>query len=241
MTAVRILAALALILTTTGCNQKALEEQVANCEAEKVQLQGQIEDWESRFDRESERWTEMEATITEALPRSLDEFHDEKERIVAMVPDQVKNEVEGYLNDYFTTVMRGFELLQKDNTDIKLQLQATNKVLENLGSDTRSIGYAVDEALVEERYRRDALEGQVQDVEQKLTDVIDLIVEFDQTRINCKKCPDRLTLSRKEREAISGFHQDLMADLSRLTKPADEAAVEDPLASEVEEAGTENS
>lgn len=207
---------LTALIVLSGCNQKALEEQVAACEAEKVQLQAQIEDWEKRFDRESTRWTEMESTITEALPRTLGEFHEERERIVAMVPEQVQNEVEGYLNDYFATVMKGFEFLQKDNTDIKLQLEATNKVLSNLGADTRYIGNAVDEALVEERYRRDALRSRVDAVSENLNDIIELIVEFDQTQINCKSCPERLRLNRKERETIAAFHQELMADLANL-------------------------
>lgn len=211
-----LMLAITALIFASGCNQKALEEQIAACEAEKAQLQGQVENWEERFDRESARWTEMETTVTEALPKSLNEFHEERERIVAMVPEQVQNEVEGYLNDYFATVMKGFEFLQKDNTEIKLQLETTNKVLANLGADTRYIGNAVDEALVEERYRREALRMRVDSVSENLDDVIDLIVEFDQTYINCKDCPDRLRLNRKQRETISAFHQELMADLANL-------------------------
>jgi chromosome segregation ATPase len=225
-----ILLATALILAS-GCNQKALEEQVAACEAENVQLQTQIEDWVERFDRESTRWTEMESTITEALPKALGEFHEERERIVAMVPEQVRGEVEGYLSDYFTTVMTGFEFLQKDNTDIKLQLEATNKVLSGLRTDTNSIGYAVDEALVEERYRRDALRTRVDAVSQNLNDVIELISEFDKAHINCKTCPQRLKFNRKQREAVLTFHQELMVDLANLkdapTSPLPDSATSD--------------
>jgi len=52
--------------------------------------------------------------------------------------------------------------------------------------------------------------------------VVDQVVAFDTNKINCKKCPDKLTLSRKERETITAFHQNLIASLAALQRGLNE-------------------
>ncbi len=218
-----LLAIVLLPLATTACVPKGdLEEaevQVANCQDEKAQLQAEVTAWEERFDRESSRWTDMQASITDTVPAALNEFHAERKRILEMVPEQVQSEVETYLNDYFATVMRGVEMLSKDNADIKLQLQASSMALQALGKDTRSINTKIDTTLAEERARQQAVQRRIDDVAGMLADTINEIKNFDQTRINCKTCPERLKLNRKEREALLGFHAELTSALADLQAP----------------------
>lgn len=220
----QLFAAALLWLTATACVPKSdLEEakvQVANCEDEKAQMQAEIDAWEERFDRESSRWTEMQASITDTVPAALNEFHAERKRILEMVPEQVQSEVETYLNDYFSTVMRGVEMLSEDNADIKLQLQASSMALQALGADTRSINHKIDTTLADERARQKAVQGRIDAMAGTLADTINEIKDFDQTRINCKSCPDRLKLNRKEREAVLAFHAELIAGLADLQAPA---------------------
>lgn len=207
-------------LLQAGCVSKkeleASQASLAECEDAKQRLEANVLSWEQRFDRESTRWEEMESSVREALPQALGEFHEERERIIAMVPEQVQTEVSGYLDDYFATVMKGFEILSQDNSEIKLQLQATNKALAAVGADTRSINTAIDEALAEERTKRNELDDQLAGQGEHVSELIDLVVEFDQTSINCKSCPERLRLNRRERETILAFHQELIADLAAL-------------------------
>jgi uncharacterized protein YPO0396 len=214
------LVTLTALVLGSGCVSKAeLEEaqaQLAACEEEKAQAEATVITWEARFDRESSRWTEMEASISEAVPQALNELHTERERILDLVPQQVQDEVEGYLQEYFSTVMKGFELMSDDNAEIKLELKATQKALQALGTNTRNIGTAIDEAMADEKNKREALGAQLGSHSEGLATVIEHLVEFDQTRINCKGCPDRLKLNRKEREAIVSFHQQLMSELSDL-------------------------
>lgn len=218
-----LLAMTLLLAATTACVPKGdLEEakvQVANCQDEKAQLQAEITAWEERFDRESSRWTEMQASITDTVPAALNEFHAERKRILEMVPEQVQSEVETYLNDYFATVMRGVEMLSNDNADIKLQLQASSMALEALGKDTRSINTKIDTTLAQERARQQAVQSRIDDMAGMLADTINEIKTFDQTRINCKTCPDRLKLNRKEREAVLAFHAELTSALADLQAP----------------------
>jgi hypothetical protein len=224
MRAIAIPVVLVLLTIVSGCVSKSeLEEtqtELAECVEAKAGAEADVKAWEDRYDRESGRWNELETSVSEALPKALGEFHAERERILELVPDQVQGEVSKYLEDYFSTVMKGFELLNNDNADIKLELRATQKALEVVGADARGIRTAVDEALVDERGKRDAMSGRLADLSGHLGDIVEQVVEFDQSRINCKQCPDRLTLSRKEREAILAFHAELMSDLSDLQSRA---------------------
>lgn len=204
---------LAVLLLGTGCVSKkdheALQAQLDACEAEKAQSEAAVISWEQRFDRESSRWEQMEASVSSALPRALSEFQAERDRIVEMVPEQVQDDITRYLDEYFNTVMVGFERLQEDNQETRIQLLATQKTLEMLGQDTQSIGTAIDQSLNDSREKREQ-------VAQDLADVIDQIVEFDQTRLTCKKCPERLRMRDNTREQMIAFHQELMSDLASL-------------------------
>jgi len=213
-------------LLASGCVAKSeLEEaqaQLAACQEERAQAEAEVASWERRFDRESSRWEELGTSVADAVPQALRQFEEERTRILEAVPDQVQTEVATYLDDYFATVMQGFELLSEDNSEIKLQLQATQKALEAVGADTRDIGLAIDEALAEEKEQRQNLDQRLDRLAGHLSDVVEQVVEFDQTRINCKRCPERLRLNRKERETILGFHAELMSDLSDLQARAGE-------------------
>ena len=209
---------------SVGCVSKSqLEEtqaELAQCQEDKARAEAAVVTWEERYDRESSRWNQLESAVSQALPKALGEFHEERDRILELVPGQVQDEVSGYLEDYFSTVMKGFELLSDDNAEIKLELRATQKALDAVGADARGIRTAVDQALTTERGKRDAMSGQLGDLAEYLGDVVSQVVEFDQTRINCRNCPDRLKLSRKEREALLAFHGELMSDLSDLQSRA---------------------
>jgi hypothetical protein len=204
---------LLLLGLTAGCVSKkeheAVTAKLGTCEDEKAALQAENVNWERRFDRESQRWEELGASVTDALPKALVEFHQERDRILELVPQQVQSEVQDYLEDYFETVSKGFQLLKNDNEEIKAQLAATGTALAAVGADTKSISATVDRSLADERRRRDK-------VSQELAALLDKVVDFDRTRIDCAKCPDKLGLSRKERETILAFHDELTRSLSEI-------------------------
>lgn len=214
-----ILTLLAL-LVSTGCASKkdleAAQAALVACEEEQTKLEASVISWEQRFDRSAGRWNEIEASVTSALPQALGELHSERERIIQLVPEQVQSEVDAYLEEYFATVMKGFGQLAKDNADIKLQLQATHKALQTVGADTRAISATIDQTVAEERSQREVDQARRQNVSTQMAGLVDRVVEFDQNRINCKQCPDRLKLNRKQREALLGFHAELMAGLANL-------------------------
>ncbi len=222
-----------LALLATGCASKkdleAARAELAACEEERARLEASTIAWEQRFDQASGRWNQLEAEVTSALPKALGELHTERERIIELVPEQVRSEVNAYLEDYFTTVMKGFSELSDDNAEIKSRLAATHQALEAVGADTRAIGYTIDQTVIHERSLREAEQARRQDARARMAELVDRIVEFDRDRINCKQCPERLRLNRKERETVLGFHAELTAELADLQTLAgsDELAGDD--------------
>ncbi len=214
------------LLASAGCASKQDLEtarlQLTACEEEQTRLEASVISWEQRFDRASGRWNELEASVSDALPKALGELHTERERIIELVPEQVQSEVAAYLEEYFATVMKGFGELAQDNADIKVRLQATHEALQTVGADTRAISATIDQTVVEERTRREQEDARHQQTAAQLAELVDQLVEFDQNRINCKQCPDRLKLNRKQRETVLGFHAELMADLASLRQLAGE-------------------
>ena len=211
-------------LLATGCVSKSqfteVESQLATCEQEKAKADAAVISWEQRFDRESKRWTEMEKSVTTALPRALSEFQEERQAIVKLVPEQVRGQLVRYLDDYSSTVTRGFERMKQDSDEIKLQLAATEKALQIVSKDTKSIdantqsiGKMIDQSLSGERNKRE-------NIAQNLTDLMNRIVEFDQTKINCKGCPERLKMRDKTKDEMLAFHQELMQDLATIQNAA---------------------
>lgn len=214
----------AAVLASTGCVSKSQYEELqvaqTSCQEAKAKSDAAVISWEQRFDREAKRWTEMEKSVTTALPQALSEFQEERQRIVKLVPEQVRGELQKYLDDYGRTVSKGFEQLKTDNAEVKIQLAATQKALEIVGQDarstvqnTQSIGKMIDESLSGERGKRERLA-------KDLTDVLNRIVEYDQTKINCKGCPERLKMRDKTKEELLAFHQELMQDLSSIQNVA---------------------
>lgn len=225
-----------LALFATGCVSKkdheALQAELTACQEATAEAEARVVAWQERFDRENEFWQDLQAEVGEAVPNALAEIDQQREEILAAVPDQVRGELEFYLDDYFSTVMKGFEQMQRNNDDVQLQLEATRKALEVVGSGTQEINTRIDTALADERARRDQ-------VAHDLSDLVGQIVEFDQTRINCRGCGERLHLNRKERETILAFHAELMSDIADLERmarrnPAAAPAAEDEAAPDTE-------
>lgn len=217
---------LAAALLSTGCvakkDHEALQAQLAACEAEQVELEASVVAWEERFDRASTRWNDLESSVSEAVPKALEELHSERERIVELVPEQVRSEVADYLDSYFATVRKSFQRLSDQNAEIKRELEATRRAVDLVGTDTKAIGESIDTTVAEERSLREAERARRDRVAEYLSEIVDQVVEFDQTRVNCKQCPERIKFNRKEREAILAFHAELMSDLADLQRFAAE-------------------
>ncbi|MEM9558049.1 MAG: hypothetical protein AAGC60_27580 [Acidobacteriota bacterium] len=211
---VTLCAALLVVLSLTGCVAKseheALQAELDACREATAAAEADAALWQQRFDRESSRWEQIGTSVEDALPRALNELEDERRRLLDAVPDQVQSEVAAYLDEYRSTMMAGFQAMRDDNEEIRIQLLASQKALEAIGADTRSIGEAIVTSLSTERAKRAT-------AAEDLVDIVDLIVEFDQTRLTCDRCPDRLKMRDRSREEIVAFHAELIQDLNKVS------------------------
>ena len=61
-----------------------------------------------------------------------------------------------------------------------------------------------------------ALRTQREAVGEQVGEAISLVQEWDQNRVLCKDCPDKLRLNKKEIEAITALHAELVQRLAAL-------------------------
>ena len=208
----RFLSVLCVGLVAAGCVSKgdhqAILLQLEECRTDKTSAQEAAAACETRFDREIARFDTMDATLSDVLPAALNEFEDERARILEMVPVQVQDEVAAYMDEFSTTVGRGFQTLQQDNLEMMADLSQARTQLESLGVSSEDLGKRVAHigtGLAEQNALRSEAAA-----------IAETLREFDKNKIHCKDCPDRLRLNRKERETIANFHAEVMAQLNQL-------------------------
>lgn len=224
------------LLALSGCVSKskytALEAQLAECRKDKEAAQESAKTCEARFNQESELWKSVGSSVESALPKALKNFEDEKQKIIEMVPQQVKQEVTAYLEDFARAVSKSFVLLREDNKRMMAELQGHKGAIEDVGRKAASIEGSVTARL-------DAVESNRQKSSARVADVITAIQDWDRRYVNEKSSDERLGLNRKEREAIVNFHAQLVADLNSIATGTGIPPAGDAEAGAAEAAGEE--
>ena len=219
-------------LLVLGCVTKgSFDDKVAEleeCRQDKKAAQDASAACQERFERETARWDEMGAAVTEALPRTIDEFREEKDKILDLIPEQVREEVAAYVDDFSTAVGQGFQQLHsdnqkllRDNERILIELENAQLKLEDLGVRTEAIDQTVGVSLKTAHAAQAAMKD-------RAAEVIARIQEFDRAYVNDRKSKTRLYLNRKERETITNFHADVVRALNELANAQVAVEKEEP-------------
>lgn len=227
---------LAAAVVASGCVSKSAYEQLGvqleECRKDKTAAQDAAAACEGRFEREVVKWDNTEKTLSEVVPQTLQQFGEERDKILQLVPEAARTEVRSYLDDFSKSVQRGFqsvqasqEALRADNARILAELETSKQSLAAVGDTTQSIDSTLKSNLQSANQDRQRMRASA-------AAIVQLIQEFDQTYINEKGSDERLSLSRKEREAIMNFHARVVTSLTTLQ--AD-------VASEAAAGGDENS
>ena len=167
-----------------------------------------MRDWNT----ESKRWDSIESQLTSTLPATLKDFQDERNKIIELVPQQVKKEVGGRLDRYFVNVSKQFDRMEGKIEGLREELASSRQQLTELNAATRSVDTKVDathKAVLTEQTLRS-------DQHRKVTDIVALISDFDSNRVNCDKCKDRVKLKGHGREELLSFHSRLIKTLQEL-------------------------
>ena len=75
------------IVAAVGCSSKAdlkaLEVALEECRTDKSLAQETAVSCQARYDREVSRWQDTDALLAEVLPRVMEDFQTERQRIIA--------------------------------------------------------------------------------------------------------------------------------------------------------------
>ena len=211
---------LMILLLVVGCASRSeLAETRAlleECRSDKVAAQGATLSCEERYEREVRQWENMESVVSEVIPKTLEEFRDDRQEILDLVPEQARDVVEGHLDELGDVLGRGFQVLREENEAVLLELEVAQSKLDGLEARTDSIdsqATAINATL--EGSLRSALEGQAV-MRRQATAVIQKLHAFDLDYLSDRDSDQRLKLSRRQREALENFHDAVVADLSAL-------------------------
>lgn len=215
-----VTASLVLSIAALGCvsrgEHQRLRTQLEECRSDKVSAQAAATACEDRYAQEVRQWENMETVMSDVIPQTLREFRSERDEIVELVPEQARQEVQRYLDEFAEGMTRGFQVMKEDSDRILMELDRNKTLLDEVGVRTSSIDERVTSTLQDAFNSRDRLTAVRNEMIESASALVDEIHEFDRTYIGEKASPDRLKLNRKQREAIQLFHDHLVSQLAAL-------------------------
>jgi hypothetical protein len=213
------------LVVSTGCvSKKQYEEsqgKLVACEAERTQAVAAVAACTDNAQKEAQRWEDLSTSLQKEAPAVLSAIQAEKQVFLQQLPEAVRSQVDSYLEKFSRDVKKAFAVMREDNQKMATQLEA-------LGSTAGRTEGKADQILGRMEQRERALLADAERVQKGVGEVTALLTEFDRSVINCKDCPEKLVLNRKERETITAFHGRLLDALSALRTPGTETNADSP-------------
>lgn len=210
-------AALSLVLVAlpfSACVSKgtytSVAAQLAECRKDKTAAQDTAKSCQERYDRDAKLWEEVGSSVTDVVPKALQEFQEERAAIVEKVPEQVREEVDRYLDQFATAISKSFSILRKDNERLINEVQTNREQLKAVGMKAEAIDTKVGKRMEAADEARDRMVKEA-------NALIEEVQEWDRSYVNDKNSESKLGLSRKERETITLFHNQLVARLNHIS------------------------
>lgn len=208
----------AVLLATPACVSKSAHEKLqatlSQCETEKGETQQQLDEYRAKYE------VELQKQIGEQS-EALADFQDEFQSRLAKIEDTMP-EVASDLSKFISVE---FSKLSQSNQQLQGDLQTANQQLLELRQDLRQqtsqlSGQAADIQSETTSLRQDleASRGERARLLDEASSLVADIQQFDHTRLECRQCPEYMSPSRSEREAIHSFHQQLINRLSELQR-----------------------
>ncbi len=218
--------AVVALVASTGCvSKKQYEEaqgKLVACEAERTQAVAAVAACTDNAQKEAQRWEDLSTSLEKEAPAVLTAIQAEKQVFLQQLPEAVRSQVDSYLEKFSGDVKKAFTVMREENKKMAERL-------EEVGATTGRTEGKADQILGRMEQREKSLLADAERVQKGVVDVTSMVTEFDRTVINCKDCPEKLVLNRKERETITAFHGRLVDALSALRTPgAGEAPVGAP-------------
>jgi hypothetical protein len=172
------------------------------------------------MDKESKRWDDIERRYSDIMPEAVRTFEEERAKIIAVVPDQVRGEVTKRLDTYFVRVAKEFESLNLRVDGLQAQLVEANGSLKSLEQTTQTVDTHVKEAhaAVEGKAAEQAAALQLR-LDRQGKDaaaIVTSVTEWDREHVNCQPCTGQLRLKGDGKALVSEFHGKLVQQLTAL-------------------------
>jgi chromosome segregation ATPase len=216
----RRLTPLLLMIACSGCVSKAeheeLKAQLAACEADKKAAQDSSEGFRQRLSIDDTRWKSIETQMTAVLPQMQQDFETEREKIVALVPKEVKKEVGDRLDAHFAKLSASLVHMNDDITSLRGELQAARSEIAEVKGATENVGTKIDEDQSALRAENARLQGMLDTQRKEAATLVGQVADFDKTYLTCVDCEERLKMKEKSREALLSLHGSLVTGLSAL-------------------------
>lgn len=226
--------ALGVALLASGCVAKKQHDEVvaklAACEAERTQAVTAVAACQENTAQEAQRWEELATSLQTQAPAVLGQIEAEKSAFLQQLPEAVRTQVDSYLAKFAGDVRKAFAVMREENQKLAAQV-------EQVGATAGRTEGKADAILGRMEQRERSLLADAERVQKGVVDVAAQITEFDRTVINCRDCPEKLSLSRKERETITAFHSRLVDSLNGLRTAGAGAPSEDAAPPETGDSG----
>ena len=205
-----------LLLFSTACVKKseydALAAELAAAQQELASVRATLTQKEADLAACNTQWQEAMKAFGGEHARTQDVIAGVKEwklQVEEKLPAQVRAEVEAQLNKLVRQLEAGFGALATENARMAAALEKQQDTLATVASD---VSGAREDLIAEVT----ALRTQREAVGEQVGEAISLVQEWDQNRVLCKDCPDKLRLNKKEIEAITALHAELVQRLAAL-------------------------
>ncbi|MCL4837229.1 MAG: hypothetical protein KJ058_04600 [Thermoanaerobaculia bacterium] len=205
-----------LLLASAGCVKKsdydALAADLATARQELEETRGVLVQKEADLAACNTQWQEAMKAFGGEHARTQDVIAGVKEwklQVEQKLPAQVRAEVEAQLNTLVRQLEAGFGALATENAKMAEALERQNEAINTVATNVSGAREDLISEVTALRTEREAVGA-------KVNEVIALVQEWDQSRMLCKDCEDKLRLNKKEVEAITGLHAELVQRLAEL-------------------------
>lgn len=213
-----IAATVAVLLSSGGCFLKlksdydAVAAQLATCQTQSQETAATLATKEADLKTCQDQWQEAmkafggEAAKTQDVIAGVREW---KLQVEQKLPVQVKAEVEAQLNKLVRQLETGFGALATENARLTEAMEKQNQAITTLSGDVSG----AREDLIKEVA---ALRAQREQAGSRVQEVIAHVQKWDQERMLCRDCETKLRLNKKEIEAITAMHGEVVQMLAEV-------------------------
>lgn len=213
----------ALVLLLVGCTDKSVEadrENLRECVAAREQLDRELAEARQACASERNRWEAVSDVVEQRLPLMLGEVASDREEFVARLPSLAQEQVKAYL-----------EGLISEFRDSITSMSNANERLSNELDELRRECEAEQSSALEERAstasKLSTLEARAEDSARLARLLAQEVLSFKSSRVSCTRCPGRLRLSSREREAIGTLLDRIGRGLEEVERAATPISVSD--------------